>query len=104
MDKQLTASCIDEAPRTPESCAQNDEFLQTGRTGRRNALPDILGQNAVVTTSDLPGRLQSLTTVDMGPQPSTSSSPQSSGSSSAQPSTSGLEPSTRDKSWTSYDS
>ncbi|XP_019755399.1 cAMP-dependent protein kinase inhibitor beta isoform X2 [Dendroctonus ponderosae] len=40
------------------------EFLSSGRTGRRNALPDILGQHAVVTSSDLPSRLQALSTKD----------------------------------------
>lgn len=50
-------------PVTPE-CAQvhTQEFLSSGRTGRRNALPDILGEHALVTSSDLPARLQSLTT------------------------------------------
>ncbi|XP_066260557.1 uncharacterized protein [Euwallacea similis] len=56
------------------------EFLSSGRTGRRNALPDILGQHAVVTSSDLPSRLQALTTKDQGP--STSGEPQSGPSSS----------------------
>lgn len=39
-----------------------EEFYSSGRTGRRNALPDILGENAHVTSSDLPARLQALTT------------------------------------------
>lgn len=39
------------------------EFLVTGRTGRRNAMADILGPNASVTSSDLPKRLESLTTM-----------------------------------------
>ncbi|XP_066157887.1 cAMP-dependent protein kinase inhibitor beta-like isoform X2 [Euwallacea fornicatus] len=56
------------------------EFLSSGRTGRRNALPDILGQHAVVTSSDLPSRLQALTTKDQGP--STSGESQSGPSSS----------------------
>lgn len=39
------------------------EFLETGRTGRRNAMPDILHpQGAEVTTADLPARLESLDT------------------------------------------
>lgn len=39
------------------------EFLETGRTGRRNAMPDILHpQGAEVTTADLPSRLQQLVT------------------------------------------
>ncbi|CAK1600280.1 unnamed protein product [Parnassius mnemosyne] len=50
------------------------EFLETGRTGRRNAMPDILHpQGAEVTTADLPSRLQQLVTTDPeNPQPSTS--------------------------------
>lgn len=38
------------------------DFLTTGRAGRRNALPDILGEHALVSTSDLPDRLQNLST------------------------------------------
>lgn len=39
------------------------EFLETGRTGRRNALPDILQQQeAQASTADLPARLQQLAT------------------------------------------
>lgn len=38
------------------------EFLETGRTGRRNAMPDIMHpQGAEVSTADLPSRLQQLT-------------------------------------------
>lgn len=41
------------------------EFLETGRTGRRNAMPDILQpQGAEVSTADLPNRLQQLVTSD----------------------------------------
>ncbi|XP_041974360.1 uncharacterized protein LOC121729800 [Aricia agestis] len=47
------------------------EFLETGRTGRRNAMPDILHpQGAEVSTADLPSRLQQLVTTDPdNPQP-----------------------------------
>lgn len=39
-----------------------DEFLNTGRTGRRNALGDILDENtAHLSTSALPDQLSSLT-------------------------------------------
>lgn len=50
------------------------EFLETGRTGRRNAMPDILHpQDAEITTADLPSRLQQLVTTDSdAPQPGTS--------------------------------
>lgn len=40
----------------------SEKFFSSGRTGRRNALPDILGEHARVTSSDLPARLQALTT------------------------------------------
>lgn len=39
------------------------EFLGSGRTGRRNAMPDILGQHAQTSSADLPDRLQSLCSV-----------------------------------------
>lgn len=32
------------APPTPDSTTNAQEFLSSGRTGRRNALPDILGK------------------------------------------------------------
>ncbi|KAJ2944002.1 hypothetical protein O0L34_g8327 [Tuta absoluta] len=38
------------------------EFVEGGRTGRRNAMPDILHSDANVTTADLPDRLQQLAT------------------------------------------
>lgn len=38
------------------------EFLSTGRTGRRNAMPDILGHHADTGTADLSTRLEALTT------------------------------------------
>lgn len=65
---------------TPETTVVHaEEFLTSGRTGRRNALPDILGEHAVVSSSDLPAKLQSLTTSDKSPpatqdQPGTSKS------------------------------
>ena len=37
-----------------------DDFLQTGRTGRRNAMPDIHGEDAAVSTASLPDSLQKL--------------------------------------------
>lgn len=40
----------------------SQEFLSTGRTGRRNAMPDILGQHANTGTADLPEKLEALTT------------------------------------------
>lgn len=45
------------------------EFLETGRTGRRNAMPDILHpQGAEMTTADLPSRLQQLATTGKSSQ------------------------------------
>ena len=36
------------------------DFASTSRTGRRNALPDILGSNAAAATADLPDKLAEL--------------------------------------------
>lgn len=55
-----------------------DAFLQTGRTGRRNALPDILEEGATnVSTASLPCSFQNLSCSDSpagtssgGPPPS----------------------------------
>ncbi|XP_077293845.1 uncharacterized protein LOC143916570 [Arctopsyche grandis] len=49
------------------------EFLVTGRTGRRNAMPDILDPpHAGMTTAGLPERLQQLATSDPDETPSSS--------------------------------
>ncbi|XP_065203887.1 cAMP-dependent protein kinase inhibitor alpha-like isoform X2 [Planococcus citri] len=40
------------------------DFLSTGRTGRRNALADVLGEHQNVSTSDLPSKLEKLSTND----------------------------------------
>ncbi|KAG8246855.1 hypothetical protein J6590_075517 [Homalodisca vitripennis] len=50
----------EQSPDATRDIAQ--DFLTTGRAGRRNALPDILGEHALVSTSDLPDRLQGLST------------------------------------------
>lgn len=51
------------AEQSPDSTRDvTQDFLTTGRVGRRNALPDILGEHALVSTSDLPDRLQGLST------------------------------------------
>ncbi len=45
----------DEAPKGLE------DFIASGRTGRRNALPDILdNKNAATNTADLPLQMQKL--------------------------------------------
>lgn len=38
------------------------DFLSTGRVGRRNAMANILSEHALTTTADLPEKLMSLTT------------------------------------------
>ncbi|XP_075235453.1 uncharacterized protein LOC142332734 [Lycorma delicatula] len=51
--------------QSPDTCRDvTQDFLTTGRAGRRNALPDILGEHALTSTSDLPERLQCLSTKD----------------------------------------
>lgn len=40
------------------------EFFNTGRVGRRNALPDILSSHATISTADLPDQLNALSTSD----------------------------------------
>lgn len=48
------------APLTLES---NSEFYNTGRVGRRNALPDILNHHhSKTSTADLPDKLSALST------------------------------------------
>ncbi|KAH9383674.1 uncharacterized protein LOC144153913 [Haemaphysalis longicornis] len=58
-----------------------DAFLQTGRTGRRNALPDILEEGATnVSTASLPCSFQKLSCSD--PSSSAGSGDSSAGKSS----------------------
>ncbi|XP_077281274.1 uncharacterized protein LOC143907976 [Temnothorax americanus] len=45
-----------------ENGDNSKEFLSTGRTGRRNALPDILGRHAETGLSDLSDRFEDLST------------------------------------------
>ncbi|XP_066533607.1 cAMP-dependent protein kinase inhibitor beta [Hoplias malabaricus] len=44
------------------------DFAATGRTGRRNAMPDILGSNAGPGASELPNKLAELSVGDDGEQ------------------------------------
>ncbi|XP_022707193.1 uncharacterized protein LOC111270963 isoform X2 [Varroa jacobsoni] len=75
-DEQLEASV---AMNNEDSA---DGFLNSGRTGRRNALPDILDEQfTATTTADLPHELDKLSCSDQGPSPS--------GVGQNQPSTSG---------------
>lgn len=61
-----------------EGGIESADFYNTGRVGRRNALPDILSSHATISTADLPDQLSALTTSDKagatGPVASTSSS------------------------------
>lgn len=41
------------------------DFLSTGRTGRRNAIADVLNDQKCVTFSDLPYKLERMTTNDV---------------------------------------
>lgn len=50
------------------------DFAATGRTGRRNALPDILGSTAGSGATDLPNKLAELSVGDDGEQGGESSS------------------------------
>ncbi|KAG7316391.1 hypothetical protein KOW79_019932 [Hemibagrus wyckioides] len=56
------------------------DFAATGRTGRRNAMPDILGSNAGAEAADLPNKLADLAVGDdaeHGGEGSSSSDPAS---------------------------
>ncbi|CAG0890480.1 unnamed protein product [Darwinula stevensoni] len=53
-----------------------DDFLNSGRTGRRNAMPDILDEKQVgVTTADLPDKLVGLSTEPTNVTSSSSTAP-----------------------------
>lgn len=43
-----------------------DDFLTTGRTGRRNAMADILGEHAATGSGDLSERMEGLSTDQTG--------------------------------------
>lgn len=58
---------------SPEGGMESDEFFNTGRVGRRNALPDILSSHATISTADLPDQLSALTTTDKNITTATSS-------------------------------
>ncbi|RZF32006.1 hypothetical protein LSTR_LSTR007084 [Laodelphax striatellus] len=59
-----------------EQCRDvTQDFLTTGRVGRRNALPDILGEHARLSTAELPDQMSCLSvTDDASKNQSTSSS------------------------------
>ncbi|XP_011149361.1 cAMP-dependent protein kinase inhibitor beta [Harpegnathos saltator] len=60
------ASNVASGSVTPDGSYENTdgskEFLSSGRTGRRNALPNILGRHAKTGLSDLPDRFGALST------------------------------------------
>ena len=65
-----------------------EDFLNTGRTGRRNAVPDLVDdRNAAVTTADLPGALEKLSCGEGTSSASSSSSSCGQPSTSTQPNT-----------------
>lgn len=64
-DTTINAAAVSIGVPTANNSDYQDEFYNTGRIGRRNALPDILGYNqCTTTTADLPERLAGLTTND----------------------------------------
>ncbi|XP_027195863.1 uncharacterized protein LOC113790397 isoform X2 [Dermatophagoides pteronyssinus] len=86
-----TTTAVTTTTMDQSGCHIDDEFLNTGRTGRRNALGDILDENsAYLTTAELPDQLSSLSFESSGGDqscslqstPSTSNCHQSSSSSS----------------------
>lgn len=80
-----TASTSTENENTESSA----EFFNTGRVGRRNAMPDILSSHATTTTADLPDQLSALTTSEMSKASTTTTNNPNDTSSTAQiPSTS----------------
>lgn len=63
----------DPGPSTTDgSNDYGNDFYTTGRVGRRNAMPDILGSHCTTTTADLPDQLGALSTSDT-PKKATSS-------------------------------
>jgi hypothetical protein len=64
------------AEQSPDAARDvTQDFLTTGRVGRRNALPDILGEHALTTTSELPDRFKSLSTAGEPPNLTDASHP-----------------------------
>lgn len=65
-DQQQQQSSQQQQPSTATGNTKmdelQDEFLNTGRIGRRNAMPDILDENRETSTADLPLKLSALTT------------------------------------------
>lgn len=70
-----------------DKALETADFYNTGRVGRRNAMPDILGSHSTTSTADLPDKLKALTTEDKKPD-------SNNGIDSSKPSTSQATPST----------
>lgn len=64
--QQPTANTTNSATTTNNGTGNpdefQDEFYNSGRIGRRNAMPDILGNGSQTSTADLPLKLSALTT------------------------------------------
>lgn len=58
------ASSTTTATTSTNADTHHSDFYNTGRVGRRNALPDILNSHCTTTTADLPDKLSALTTND----------------------------------------
>ncbi|KAG4077717.1 hypothetical protein HA402_004176 [Bradysia odoriphaga] len=52
------------ATTTTTTDGNENDFQNTSRVGRRNALPDILNEDGTTTPADLPEKLSALTTND----------------------------------------
>ena len=91
----MQKNSVTEAGNSASSCSPDDgtpnpndlhsDFYNTGRSGRRNALPDILGHHCTTSTSDLPDQLSALSTSDKpleGPSSSSAYSETGQGNSS----------------------
>ncbi|KAK3850206.1 hypothetical protein Pcinc_043072 [Petrolisthes cinctipes] len=80
--------CVMEGTRNGQGDATT-EFIATGRTGRRNALPDILSDHSSTSTADLPDALEKLSCSDTGNEGGAAGG--ASGSSSSEGATGGQE-------------
>uniref|UniRef100_A0A2R5LNH7 Putative camp-dependent protein kinase inhibitor beta n=1 Tax=Ornithodoros turicata TaxID=34597 RepID=A0A2R5LNH7_9ACAR len=75
---------VEQQPVDPNKAANFDAFLQTGRTGRRNALPDILEEGANVSTASLPCSFEKLSCSDSASTSAGGASPGTTPSTSGQ--------------------
>ncbi|XP_063223532.1 uncharacterized protein LOC134531674 isoform X1 [Bacillus rossius redtenbacheri] len=81
---------MEQSPDTSHDPVQ--DFLTSGRTGRRNALPDILGEHAATSTADLPVCIQQLSTADASSSGASTSSSTASDSPTTSSNTTPTEP------------